>query len=532
MKRGWAGDAVSVFCTEVVIRVPDAIWSPDTKSARPPTNGRQILVEFRGVSKQLGGTRAADNIDLVLKGGEIHVLLGANGAGKTTLIKLLANVYAPDAGHITVEGQSSTAASVQTKITFIHQELPLYGWMTVGENVALTAGYAKRGPLISWRAVHTEADTILRSLGSTIPSTTLLSKLAQSDKSIVAIARALAVKASVVGLDEPTASLPEADVARLFDVLRRLRNQGVAILYVTHRLDEVFRIADVVTVLRDGKVASTQAVADTDPAQLVHDIVGRDFEDVFTRSDQSVSDEVILRLEEVSTQTLGPISLELHGGEILGLCGLRGAGHDLVGRAMSGVEPITSGWVVVRGKRLRPKDTSDAIANGVVFLSSKRAEEELMTSRTVGENIFVNPGLFGRSMGQFGRRHSESRDAQGALLRYGVTPPDPKREITTLSGGNQQKVVLARHLDTGHVVAVLEEPTQGVDVGAKADIYAIVRKALTPERGMIIVSSDFEEVAKICDRAIAFSRERIVGTLSGDDLNVKRLTHLVGGDLP
>jgi ribose transport system ATP-binding protein len=488
----------------------------------------QPIVKFRGVVKRLGGTQALSHVDLDLNRGEIHALLGANGAGKSTLIKLLAGIYSPDAGTITIAGRPFAEAAEHCKLAFIHQDLGLFDWMTVSENIALTAGYARRFGLITWRAVDKAAEVALSALGSSLSPQSRLATLSQADKSIVAISRALAIRADIVVLDEPTASLPEEDVARLFRALRHLRSQGVAILYVTHRLDEVFRLADQVTVLRDGMVISTEAAARTDAERLVIDIVGRPPSDIFVQARGRLADP-ILRVEGLQARGVGPVSFELRGGELLGLCGLRSAGQDTIGRAISGAEPIESGTISLGSSAFRPKDPKSAISHGIAFVSSKRAEEGMAADLTVAENIFLNPQLLGRSPLHPGGRKSELLKARDVMSEFSVTPREPEREIATLSGGNQQKAILARSFELGVPILVLEEPTQGVDVGAKADIYAIMRGALTAEKAMILVSSDFEEVAGVCNRALIFSRNKVVAEVAEDHLDQARLISLVGG---
>jgi ribose transport system ATP-binding protein len=505
---------------------PDLVTRAGSPSAR--RRSAEPIVRFRDVVKRLGGTQAVSHVDLELNRGEIHALLGANGAGKSTLIKLLAGIYSPDVGSITVAGMPSAEAADHCKLAFIHQDLGLFDWMTVSENIALTAGYAKRLGLITWRAVDKEAKLALSALGSSISPHRRLATLSQADKSIVAISRALAVKADVVVLDEPTASLPEEDVSRLFRALQHLRSQGVAILYVTHRLDEVFRLADKVTVLRDGRVISTGAVGRTNAERLVIDIVGRPPSDVFVPSSATLT-EPILRVEQLMSRGVGPVSFALHGGELLGLCGLRSAGQDTVGRAIAGAEPMESGAISLANGPFRPKDTNSAISHGIAFVSSKRAEEGIAANLTVAENIFLNPQLHGQARLRPRARKSEWLRARDVMSEFSVTPCEPEREIATLSGGNQQKAILARSFELGASILVLEEPTQGVDVGAKADIYAIMRQALTPEKAIILVSSDFEEVAGICNRALIFSRNKVVAEVRQDHLDQARLISLVGG---
>lgn len=486
------------------------------------------VVSFRGVVKQLGGTLAVAGIDLDIVPGEIHALLGANGAGKSTLIKLLAGIHVPDKGTIFFKGIPISGREVEKQpITFIHQDLGLFDWMTVAENIALVRGYSRRIGLIDWKRIEREAGEALDILESGISPQTLLSQLSRTEKSIVAIARALAVKSDVLVLDEPTASLPEADVLRLFQVLRRLRARGVGMIYVTHRLDEVFRLADYVTVLRDGhKVASTP-IKDTSAAELVFQIVGRPPSELFLKP-PPVTGDSLLEARDIQVGAVGPVSLKVRGGEILGLCGLRGAGHEAVGRALCGIQPISSGSILLNGARVALTTPRHAVDQGIMFVSSKR-EESLGNTLSVKENLFLNPAARGRRIIAPMLRSEESRRAEVLIQEFSIRPRDPDRVVSTLSGGNQQKVVLARWLGIGCKLLVLEEPTQGVDVGAKADIYAILDKALDGEHAVVMVSSDLEEVAGVCSRALIFNRGVIGAELSRGEMSLNRLIALVGG---
>lgn len=492
-------------------------------------SGEEAVLRFRSVTKRFSATLAVDQLDLDICKGEIHALLGANGAGKSTLIKMLAGVYEPDSGEILLGDQRIDHVLPRPPMAFIHQDLGLIDWMTVAENIALVEGYARRRGLIDWRAVEREAAVALRALGSGIDGSIPVSRLPRTERSIVAIARALAIKSDVLVLDEPTASLPESETARLFEVLHRLRERGVAIIYVTHRLDEVFRLADMVTVLRDGARVRTCPVGETTPTKLVHMIVGRSPAEVFVTPPESHAVPV-MRVDNLRVGRAGPVSFEVRSGEIVGLAGLRGAGQNAIGRAISGIDAASSGTVTLGGKPLGLSGrASDAIGRGVGFVTSNRESEGLAPSLTVTENLFLNPGAFGRPLWAAERPASERRRAAQVIQKFSVRPNDPSRLITTLSGGNQQKVLLARWLSQGARLLVLEEPTMGVDVGAKADIYELLNQELAGGAAVLLVSSDLDEVAGICHRALIFNRGRIVEELERQQLSVNRLTALVGG---
>ena len=487
-----------------------------------------VLLDIHGLSKRFTGTVALDSVDFDVRAGEVHALLGQNGAGKSTLIKILAGVYPADEGEIRIHGRRVDPASHHVPITFIHQDLGLVDSMTVAENVALLAGYRRRQGLISWRQVRGAAQTALRAMGTDVDPEVKVGTLPAAEKSMVAIARALAVQADLLVLDEPTAALPEADVARLLEALGQLRSRGIGIIYVTHRLDEVFRIADRVTVLRDGKRVATMPVSETSPSDLVHKIVGRALKDVFVKASRP-SDKPLLRVDRLMAEHVGPVSFSVAAGEILALVGLRGAGHDIVGRVLFGDCKRTSGEIVLDGRRIEASAPAEAMRQHIGFVSSKRAEESLAGSMLVRENLFLNPVMIGTGVLGIIGRGAESADSAKLLKRFSVRPEDPERVVGTLSGGNQQKVVVARWMRAGSRLLVLEEPTIGVDIGAKAEIYHLLHAALEEGKGILLISSDFEEVARISYRALVFNRGRMIGEVEREHLSIPRLIALASG---
>ncbi len=489
--------------------------------------GEPVLA-VRGLAKRFGGTEALRGVDFTVERGEIHALLGANGAGKSTLIKILAGVYPADGGEIRVAG-APLDGSNKRRISFVHQDLGLIESMSVGENMAMGYGYPRRGlRLIDWSAVDRAARGALDILGTVLPLDRPVSELSRAEKSIVAIARALIGNAELLVLDEPTASLPEADVARLFRILARLRERKVSVIYVTHRLDEVFRIADAVTVLRDGRTVAAYRPVVISPEQLVTDIVGKALPARAlgrARSGGAVALEVI----DLRAGNAGPISFVVRAGEIVGLAGLRGQGHETVGRALAGVIRRDSGSIAIGGEVARIASPSDAIALGLGFATGKRAEEALAVTMNVQENLFLNPVNFGHRAFGLRSRRKEHAEAGAILTKFDVRPPDPERLINTLSGGNQQKVVLARWAGQKYRILVLEDPTIGVDVGAKAQIYRMLMEDAAEGTAAVVVSSDLDELVQICDRVLAFSRGRVVAELGREQLNVEALTRAVGG---
>jgi ribose transport system ATP-binding protein len=490
------------------------------------------LLELTGIVKQFTGTLALDRVDLDVRGGEIHALLGQNGAGKSTIIKVLAGIYPPTAGVVRWRGKVVDPAEERLPISFIHQDLGLVESMTVAENVALLTGYPRKRGLIDWHGAAAAAKSALRTMESSIDPEARVGSLSAADKSIVAIARALAFRSDVFVLDEPTAALPAGDVDLLLEKLKRLRSSGIGLLYVTHRLDEVFRIADRVTVLRDGRRIATRAVSKAPLSELVSWIVGGALAETTIASapiSPLLAVEKLIVPQEGDAGLVGPVSFSIYRGETLGLVGLRGAGHHAIGRAIFGALPRLSGRITCEGSELKLADPADAIANGIGFVSSHRGEESLAGNLTVLENLYMNS--LARGIGPFRpvAHRKELSACRKALARFSVRPPDPTRPIATLSGGNQQKVVVARWMEAKVRLLILEEPTIGVDVGSKAEIYRDLRIADERGRAVLLISSDFEEVEKVCHRALVFSRGKLTASVDRQNINVANLTTLATG---
>lgn len=482
------------------------------------------LMELRDLCKSFGDTLAVDHVSMTLSRGEILALLGENGAGKSTLIKLLAGIFPPDSGSILIEGAPAGQAG-RDRLAFIHQDHGLIDSMTVGENIALVRGYAATLGLIDWRSSARQAAQSLAGVGLRIDPGTMVGELSRTERSLVAIARALGMDADLIVLDEPTASLPAADVERLFGALDHLRARGAAMIYVTHRIDEVFRIADRVAVMRDGRLVAAADVAGTSPRALVRAIAGRRLPAPgagVAAPSRQVS-QPVLELRGVALGDLAPVSFQVMAGELVGLTGLRGAGHELIGRTIGGIRPSEHGDIAIRGRRVALSSPRQAIDAGVTFICGNREEESLAPAMSVRENLFLNPARMRRGLLSFQLPRSERRKARALLERFYVRPSVPDRVMATLSGGNQQKSVLARGFAAPASVFALEEPTQGVDVGAKSDIYLIMNRALSSGACILILSSDFEEVALICHRALVFNRGRLVAQLQRGEITVPRL---------
>ena len=352
--------------------------------------------------------------------------------------------------------------------------------------------------------------------------------LSATERAIVGLARAVSVKAELLVLDEPTAALSVSDVERLFTVLRRLRNSGVGLIYVTHRIDEVFELADRVSVLRNGRMVATEKIAEVTPASLVAHILGRPLTELFVEP-PTPSREVVLEVRGLVSGSVGPVSFKVHAGEVVGLVGRIGAGHDIVGRAIYGARKLAEGDVFVAGE-----SAAGTIArsrrHGVEFATGNRAEEGMAGQLTVRENLWMNLASYGRSGLSLAGRNAERRRTDEVLRRYDVRFHHTEQAINTLSGGNQQKVILARSMESSPRLFIVEEPTAGVDVGAKAQIYRIMEQALEKGLAVLMISSDFEEVAATCFRALVFERGRIVAELRKPNVSQEQLTRFASGE--
>jgi len=485
------------------------------------------LIRFDGVVKRFGGVIALRGVTLDLHAGEVLALLGENGAGKSTLIKTLGGIVEPTEGGIFYKGEPyrhrPPRFGERQKVAFIHQDLGLVEWMTIAENIVLATGYPRRFGLIDWAAAEEATRRALAQVDCPLPPTRRVRDLSRTEKSLVAIARALSVQADVLVLDEPSASLPADEVHRLFAALRPLKARGVGMIYVSHRLDEVFEIADRIAVLRDGLLVGERAVAETSPEELVSLIVGKAL-DKYEATPRPKSPAARLTARGLTVEGAGPVDFAIAPGEIVGLVGLRGAGQERISRALFGVLPH-SGEILLDGEPPSLATPGEAMRAGIGLIARDRIEESSAVGLTIRENMFLNPGAIGRGIATMLSPRAEATQARAIGERVGLKPNDPALPIEALSGGNQQKVVVGRWLRIGGRALIAEDPTAGVDVGAKAEIYRLLDHALDSGLCVVVVSTDFEEVARLCHRALVFSRGLIVAELSGEALTIERLIH-------
>ncbi len=495
----------------------------------------QPIVEMSGITIRFPGVLALDGVDFVLRPGEIHALMGENGAGKSTLIKALTGVYSIDSGSIKIEGDfrtfHHTADAQAAGIATVYQEVNLCPNLSVGENVML--GHEPRsGRFIDWAATHAQAEHYLQGLGLEIDTRSMLHSHSIAIQQLVAISRAMVLDSKVLILDEPTSSLDRDEVERLFAVMRDLRERGVAILFVSHFLEQVYEVADTVTVLRNGQLVGESVLADLSRDQLVNQMIGRELEDlgaIATTSDRDIdrSGIPVLRATEVGKRgVLEPVDVEVFQGEVVGLAGLLGSGRTELVRLLYGADKADSGTVEVHGATTRLGSPHQAIDNRISFSSEDRRAEGVIDDLTVGENIVL--GVQARR-GWVSKLPKVEQDAIVAeyMNALGVRPANPDARVGDLSGGNQQKVLLARWLAMAPELLVLDEPTRGIDVGAKADIQAKVAELAAKGLSVIFISSELEEVLRLAQRVVVMRDRKKVGELKAHDAKLDDLVDYI-----
>lgn len=483
----------------------------------------EAVLSVRGLDKSFYATHAANQVSFDVNRGEIVALLGENGAGKSTVIKILAGVYIPDSGEVLIDGKKINLPSSGSEIAFVHQTLGIIEWMTVAENIAQVLGFPKKMGLINHQEMNRRAKTALSIVGGGIDPETRAFNLSRTDRSLLAIARALILKPKILVLDEPTASLPASDVQKLFSVMRDLKNSGVGIIYVSHRLDEVYEISDRAVIMRNGIVVADKNVENIPKNELVNLIVGKEVLD--TKFEFSNS-KIQLSLKDFKSDGVGPLTLDIFEGEVVALCGLRGAGQDEIGRGIAGVISNTSGSVISEKGMLFYKKVNEAVRHGIGFSTSNREAEAIAAGLSVRENLFLNPSLWSRRLFQFSTNKKERVKSLEFLDKFLVSPRNPELSLDTLSGGNQQKVILARWFGLSFKVMVLEEPTMGVDIGAKSEIYNIFKDVTEKGASLIIVSTDMEEVVRVANRAVIFLKGKPIAIVDKREISFNHLVSL------
>src|SRR5665213_2341583 len=477
-------------------------------SALPGEGDVVPLLRASRVTKAFGATLALDAFDFTLMPGQIHALIGENGAGKSTFIRALAGIHPPESGSV----EMVSAHDGRPAIAFIHQDLGLIPGMSVAENILLGSDYPRRAGLIDWRKVAVLAKESLARVGATFDPRRDVDRLATADRALVAIARAVRLRARILVLDEPTAMLPGNDVHKLFEVLRQLKANGIGMIYVSHRLREILAIADEVTVMRDGRRAFHGAAAGRSEAELMGQMIG-DAKVTHRARPATARDasRIVMRIDGMTGGALAATSLTLGAGEIVGCVGLRGAGQEASGRALAGIERF-GGSVELLARPYRPRHVADALSQGVAFISGNR-DVNLVRTMSVLENLFLNPRF--TPLPRWFRSGRAERAATERVTRsYDVRLRSAAQPIGELSGGNAQKIVVARGLENSPAVVVLEDPTAGVDMPTRVALYDFMRAKAAAGVAFLITSSDHDEVAAICDRVHVFRGGRVAATLA------------------
>jgi rhamnose transport system ATP-binding protein len=473
------------------------------------------VLEIRGVSKRFDATQALDDVSLTLHAGEIHALLGENGAGKSTLIKIITGVHQPDRGQILLSARPvairSAAEAQRLGVAAIYQEPLLFPDLNVAENIFIS--HQDRGAVVGWREMFREAEAILAELGVALDVRSPARGLTLAAQQSVEIAKAISLNVRVLIMDEPTASLSAHEVQELFRLARDLKRQGVAILFVSHRIEEVFEIADKVTVFRDGRLISTRLAIEATPQRVIADMVGREIDLTKARA-TSAGKDVVLSVADLSRQgVFEGVTFDLHRGEVLGFAGLIGAGRTDVGLALFGIEPATSGTIRLAGKPIAIRSPRDGMKLGIAYVSEDRRQLGLVLPMAIFANITLP--VLRRYLNRFGlvRTSLERRTAGEFGARLAIRTPSVDLEVAKLSGGNQQKVMLSKWLNTNPSILILDEPTRGVDVGSKAEVHAIIAELAAEGIGVIVISSDLPEVLVLSDRVLVMREGRQMAIL-------------------
>ncbi|CAA9546729.1 MAG: Ribose ABC transport system, ATP-binding protein RbsA [uncultured Thermomicrobiales bacterium] len=506
---------------------------PDSPIPGEATVAAPVL-EMRGIRKVFPGVVALDDVDVDVVAGEVHALLGENGAGKSTLIKILAGVHRRDGGTMRVAGEevdfASPADSLGRRIKVVYQELDLVDGLSVAENVFL-GGYPKtpRG-LVDFAAMRNRTRELLADLGLEIDPALPVGELRVAEQQMVEIARALSRQARLIVMDEPTSALSPAEVDTLFGVIARLKSRGVAIVYVSHKLDEIERIADRVTVFRDGRRVVTAGVAETTPRQLVAWMVGRELHDLFPKSAPAIGGPLLV-VDRLSGSGLRDVSFAVNAGEIVGVYGLMGAGINTLGRALFGAAARDGGSVVLAGAAIRPNHPRDAIAKGMGLLTENRKQDGLVLPLAVRANMTL------AALARFAdlswiKGGAETRAAAEYVDRLGIKTPSLRQPVRYLSGGNQQKVLMARWMlrQDSLKLLILAEPTRGIDVGSKAEIYRLIDAMAHRGIGIVFMSTEIPEILGIADRILVMREGRITAELGRAEATQERLVAAAATD--
>lgn len=491
-----------------------------------------MFLAMQGVSKAFPGVQALQDVNFELKAGEVHALVGENGAGKSTLIKILGGVHRADRGKIFLNNQEVELLNPQHAstqgIAIVHQEFNLVPHLTVAENIFLGKLPTGRGGFVSKSKLSEATEAILQRLGP-VSANSLVSDLTIAEMQLVEIGKALSFEPKVLVMDEPTAALNDHEIERLFEIIRGLQAQGVGIIYISHHLDEVLEIADRCTVLRDGKVVGTLIAPDLDKNKMISLMVGRPLDRLFNK-EYNAKPEVALEVKGLEVKgRLHNINFKVHQGEVLGVAGLMGAGQEILPRALFGLLPLSQGSIFLKDKPVQIMNPQDAIEHSLGWVTEDRKKEGLVLSQSVVENISLASLEQQINLAGFLKHTQELKIAERYIRELGIRTPTPTQKTEYLSGGNQQKVVLAKWLNTAPDVIIMSEPTRGIDVGAKVDIYEIINQLTKLGKAVLLISSDLPELLGMSDRLVVMYDGEIRATLDTTQTTQEQVMYFATG---
>ena len=494
---------------------------------------RKMVLELKNISKSFPGVKALDHVSFGVREGTVHVLAGENGAGKSTLIKIINGLYVADEGDLYLNGKKITVHNPRYMnsigVATIHQELSPVLDLTIAENIFLGRAPLSKFGTVQWKKMYAKAQELIENFGFHYDAKRTMRSLTVSDMQIIEIIKAISVNARVIIMDEPTSSITESEVEVLHDRIRMLKKQGISFIYISHKLDEIGQIGDEVTILRDGKTISSHKVGEITTDQIIAKMVGREMTNVYPPKHPKIG-ETVLEVKNLTREgVFEDVSFRLRAGEILGMAGLVGAGRTEVARAIFGLDRFQSGEIYLKGQKVEVKTVPDAIKAGIIYLSEDRKGEGLVLCRSIGENIAL-ANLKHFSRGLFLKRKQENKETEEMAKKLTVKAPSIKTSAGSLSGGNQQKGVIAKWLMQNPTVFIMDEPTRGIDVGAKYEIYKIMCDLAQQGAGVIMISSELPEIIGVCDRTLVMAEGRITGEVEGDDLTQERImSFAIGG---
>lgn len=486
------------------------------------------LLEMKGIEKSFNTVQVLHGVDFILRKGTVHALMGENGAGKSTLMKTLAGIHKCDKGTITIQGKQveiqSPKHSQELGVAMIHQELSPVPEMTVAENIFLGREPGK-GPFVDYGTMYKNTESLLQSLKVQINPKAKVGSLKVADQQLIEIAKAISLNAEIIIMDEPTSAITDKEVDNLFEIIRDLKSQGKGIIYISHKMDEIFQISDDITVLRDGSYVNTWEAKNIDNGTLIKNMVGRELTEIYPKTEVPITDTIL----EVKNFTQGnkfqDISFTVKKGEIFGIAGLVGAGRTELMHALFGLDKPEQGSVVFDGEELHVNRPKDAIAKGIAYVTEDRKDEGLVLEMSIAQNITL-ASMKELSAGLFVKENEEKKVIKDQIQKLRIKMNNPKQMVKSLSGGNQQKVVLAKWMMKEPKLLILDEPTRGIDVGAKAEIYKLMCEYVAKGNAIIMISSEMPEVMGMADRIMVLSNGKIGGELNRDEFVQEQIMHM------